>query len=296
MPSGWSETSARAEPLAPPLWALPAAAGLALLALGVALLLYIHARSAALEDREARWGERLSALSAPVPPGSPSPRRVVALGTSLYRCGLLEDGAMERLAARRCPRPVRFVGLVRDTGDFPRWTALAGRVREARPDVVLVDPHLLLYRPRPGPYHWRNFWLFFRAPLPGLRAGGPDPAGEEPWTPARASAAREGRRQMLVFGLRAEVVEALRALASDGAAVVVAPVPLTPEGERWRAPGEATETERVLGDLEREGLLKRLACPLRLSREEYADPAHLGPAGRARFSSWLLDELCGGAP
>jgi len=298
MPSDWSAAPPRAERgAAPPLWALPTAAGLVFLAVALASVPYWRAVRAEESAFATACRARL-ARSASSAPGA-APLRIVGVGTSLLQDATYDDEQMEVFALRRLSRDIRYARLVRTAGWFPDWCGLMEEVLAVHPDLVWVDDYVLFYRVRPWVVHPQRVRAETKLEVkrllgPAFRIGAVDP-DPGPAAVREVLEQAQARRDLNYrFGLRPEARETLRRFRDAGVPVWLLPMPLHPAARATLDEDQARVMDQTLRDLEREGLARVVRCPLRFDRTEYLDLLHLNVAGRKRYSGWLLDEAAGG--
>ncbi len=280
----------------PPLRAMPLATGLALLVLVVTAIFYGQQFQAEQVALAAEYRQRLATLTAPPEPGEQENPRlgIVGIGSSLLQQDTYPDSAMESFAARSSGLSIRYVRMARSGRNTWAWQSLMEHARVADCDLVLVEDTFLFYRPKWLRNHYRSFRAFctwHMAEYLGfdhLRAPPDGPATPRRMTFKTRERIRGFWSRYFEFGLRPGSRQLFANFRQAGIQVVVLVMPLHDEGKLTRDPQDWLTMEQVLGDLEADGLVRVLRCPLVFDRSDYSDLRHLMPSGREKYCVWLL--------
>ena len=296
MPSAWfARRPLPEERRAPPLWAMPAAAGVAFLVLGTSLTWFwlgLRAKEKAYREDDRH---RLAEMAVAQKDGGEGLLRIVGIGTSLLNAGTPDDRGMAILGDRSGVA-VRYVRICRGWGAFSNWRGTMQAVRSAGPDMVLVEDQCLFYVPR--------MWVIARmsslddvvgrikalfGTLVSPRTT--DVAQGRPNPGRLVRQHREDRIRLLRFGLRPDAREILQEFRQARIPVVILCMPIHPRARSMRQEWEGPAIDRSLDELERERLVTVLRCPLRFEPDEYTDLIHLTAEGREKYSRWLIETL-----
>jgi len=287
---------------APPLWVWCAAAAV------FALLFFLSASS--FWDR--RYNEkpfmedsrkRLEALSKRDKKGL----RVIAIGSSLFRRGMLYDTKMEAFAKENGLEGLAFLRLTRHDSDISNYEPFFDKVIAARPDIVLIESDSLFYVRLPRDFYREYPDSLRRVLLKSLSAKSlvlPAAAAHEldsetdppiPIEQLKASHSHEAGLRNLKQRVPADpdrVDALLRKAAEAGVRIVILDMRREPGFEKL-AGINTEQAAALLKGIPEEYGVRLTSQPGELGREYYWDYAHLNEDGRLRFSLWLVSVLRG---
>ena len=285
-----------------------------LVALAVAVAsIGLLALSALRERRvlqKAHWGHdiaRIRELRSSHSDERLGPLRVVGLGASQLGRATYVDARMDAVAQQEGVQ-FRYVQIARVGGRFDDWAPLMARVREARPDIVVIEDRLLFWQHAPDDLalvgeHCEDMLRRIRnghSPVVSVRQAAGMARGfardrrvqYREITPSELQEVRKIRLRRLGASLREGGKESLEALRSDGVVVILLSMPV--DALVRRGPDAASlyrELDSQIDSLVDAGLVVRLDCPLAFKRSDFRDLRHMMPQGRDRYSRWLIHEL-----
>ncbi len=295
---------------APPPWCLPAAMAIAAALLAALYPAYGRDNEAALEA----WPELVErAVGRDREPGPPDARGrsrlgVVALGSSLLTCSTRHNWHMDSLSKEMEKRPLRWRKICVAGHAWDILPLLEAGVA-AKPQVLVLESNLLFQRSRDGETEESAFEVFlsyvrFRVnQVVPIGGGKPrrrwpseilSPPSDNPTpvvlTPDHLARSRRSRERNFHPEDVDRYLPVLNRAREAGVTVVMldlalqgAPLPWTAEQRR--------AIDVMHGRLEKEAGVRIFRYPHPLERSDFYDAAHLSPAGREKFSRWLVEEL-----
>ncbi len=271
---------------------MTAAAGLVLCIVVLGMIPYVHH----LRERRAPdvpdFLDRLSILSAAQERGKEPQLRIVGIGTSLLNSGTFQDREMEVFASKQLGLSVRYVRCARFAQISREWKSLMAAVHKVHPSAVLVEDTFLFHKPVRFPWlrvHYYRYRTFWKKRIKAQLVKSDQERSQ--FTERDLIRAREFWSQFFQIGLRPGSEEIFETFRTSGIPVYVLQMPIHEEGLLTRSPEDWAAMDKALRDLEADGLVTILRCPLIFEREDYTDLRHLSPSGRAKYSQWLLQAI-----
>lgn len=216
---------------------------------------------------------------------------VVLLGDSRLRYATPQDESISALLSESLGRAVSAVRIAHDWAVYDDFAGLAPLILEARPALVVLQEELFAKeRETPGRLLLGREYLLWRI------------TGRGPWNPGGKDQElyqREQRCEVLadvdaevrkekVFlwvrfdpsGANAEAIAAFQRQAeAQGTAIAVLTIPVT------------ADARAVIPGYDHPDDARTLAMKGGVPDQDFCDPVHMDPEGRAAFTAWLIPNL-----
>lgn len=227
--------------------------------------------------------------------------RVIALGTSRARCATYIDKEMENFFSSYHPAAMHFLRITRSGGFFAEFEPLLPKLLDTFPDVILIEPSILLYQ-------WENSQELYprkvlKEKIRCFLCGDPF-AQKLYWEEQISEIKNENKTEALFkdylkirkktqewvpisFSLVHQFLEEAR---NRGIRVILLDIPACKIVEDQLKEEEALKRERM-AYLQKTYDLKIWRFEQNESLDYYSDFSHFNKKGQREFSLWLCDHL-----